>query len=98
MRLYRNIIRKGSTYKQYYSRIKHKNVRSPATVNDLQKISDQNPGLRIRLYYPHEKDYFLGVETKVTEVSSEVPVKNVDLVFFQYRNAKTLEIEGACVV
>lgn len=88
------MIRKGSTYKPYYSKIKHRNVRSPATVNDLQKISDQNPGLQINLYYPHGADFFLGVKTKVNKVCDKEPIKVVNLVFFQYRNSKTLEIEG----
>ena len=61
----------------------------------MQKLSDQNPGLQISLYYPHGKDFFLGAKTKIKKVDSEKnDVKVVNIVFFQYRNARTLEIEG----
>ena len=61
----------------------------------MQKLSDQNPGLQISLYYPHGKDFFLGAKTKIKKVDSEKnDVKVVNMVFFQYRNARTLEIEG----
>ena len=96
-KLYREQIKKGSTYKPYYRKIKHRGLRFPATVNDLQKLSDQNPGLQICLYYPHGQDFFLGVKTKVNKKSDEEPIKTVNLVFFQYRNSQSLEIEGYIV-
>ena len=89
---YREAVKKGKTYWPYHRFIKHENINFPADQNDIYDLARQNPGMRITVFFQFGQDFYAGLKSPVTGDYPENEIKNVNLVFLQYRSPKTGEL------